>query len=234
MTEQGEIGRRLNEYIEGLQKRVKELHTTAADYDLQIEYWVKQRELFEKYGAKIPIAMQNAQFMIEQIAAASVPPTKNPPVIGISRVIRPRVRSMNPRENRDDQTRNYNIAPQVKPIMNGVFGRGKEDVPQDLDSLFDEMYGRDWHSRTIDVPTRPGLTPVTRTYLEDLHSGESYIRRLIKGADKVINRNMRGNIPPTFPFRGRVAAVELIQLYNKIDAIGWDVYDDFMFRNRIR
>lgn len=241
MAEYGELDSRFNEQIEGLKSRAQELHTAASGYDLQIEYLNKQKALFEEYGAKVPIAMQCAQFMIEQIAAAaSLPTSENPalensPVAGIeTRVIRPRGRPIVSRGKRADRGNYYNIAPQVKPIMNGIFGRGMEDVPEHLESLFDKMYGQQWRSRTIDVPTGPSSPHLKRTYSEDLHADDSYIKLLINGADLVINRNMRGSTPPDFPFRGRVAAVELVQLYNKIDAIGWDVYDGFMLRNRIR
>ena len=241
MPEQEELGSRLNEYIEGLKKQAEGLRTGAEDYDLQAEYLMKQRELFERYGAKVPIAMQTIQFMIEQIAAShagSSTSSEDPPKTSIDddriNIPRPRRRHATPRGRRAGQGRNYNIASKVKPIMNGIFGRDKIDVPEYLDSLFNRMYGQNWHSRTIDIPLKPGLKPVTRTYLEDLHSGDSYIRRLIEGADEVINRNMRNNTPPAFPFRGRVAAVELAQLYHKIDTIGWDVYDGFMVRNGIR
>lgn len=238
MTEQKEFGDRLDEYIKDLGKEAEGLLISAENRRLQAEYLLKQRELFEKYGARVPIAMQATQFIIEQIAAASSSPSlENPPetkVVGKVPIPRPRIRPTTPSGSEADQIRYYNIAPQVKPIMNGIFGRGKEEIPEDLNGLFDRMYGQDWHSRSIGIPSRPGLPRVARTYLEDLHSPGSYIRRLIKGTDNVINRNMRGNTPPTFPFRGKVAAVELVQLYNKIDAIGWDVYEDFMVRNGIR
>lgn len=237
MVEQEEFSNRLNEQIEGLKKQADGLRTSAEGLELQAEYLSKQWELFEKYGAKVPIAMQTAQFMIEQIAAvaSSLPSLANPPEISVAdRGFSTRSRRPTSRRGGADQTRNYSIAPQVKSIMNGIFSSGEKDVPEDLNSLFDRMYGQNWHLRTINVPTKPGLAHVARTYAEDLHSPESYIRSLIRGADRVINRNMRGNTPPNFPYKGRVAAVELAQLYSKIDAIGWDVYDNFMVNNSIR
>ncbi len=225
MSEHIEINR-LNKYIEDLKKQVNGLRKNAEDYELQAEYLEKQKELFEKYGAKIPIAMQTTQYMVEQIADyhSSSTASQEPPKT---------VRYSTPRGHRASQGKYYNIAPLVKPIMNGIFGRGKEDVPEDFDSLFNTMYGQDWTSRIIRIPLRPGSTPMTRIYLEDLHSGDSYIRVLINGADQVINRKMRGNTPP-FIFREKAAAVELVQLYNKINSIGWDIYDKFMIRNGIR
>lgn len=236
MPEKGELSSRLNEYIKGLKRQAEGLHTSAEGYALQAKYLAAQVALFERYP-KVPIAMQTAQFIIEQIAAttssssASENPSEESVVSGI--IVRVRTRSAS-RRREENQPKNYNIAPQVKSIMNGIFGRGIEAVPEDLDSLFNGIYGQDWRTRTISVPSGLGLGRMNRTYLEDLNSENSYIRGLIEGADRVINSNMRDNTAPAFLFRGRVAAVNLVQLYYNIEAIGWDVYDDFMIRNRIR
>lgn len=231
MTEQPEFGNKLNDYIDGLKKQAVGLRDTASNYDLQVDYLVKQEEIFEQYGAKLPLATATIKFIVEQIAAASNPPADDK---GKTLLIRSSTRPIALKRRTTGQKSVYNIAGPAKPIMNSIFGRGKEDVPRDLESLFNGMYGNDWQSKTINVPTGPGKPHMTRTFLEDLRSDDGYIKILIESADEVIARKMRKSTPPLFPYRRKTAAVELVQLYNKIDAIGWNVYDDFMVRNSIR
>ncbi|MFH0936737.1 MAG: hypothetical protein V1808_00375 [Candidatus Daviesbacteria bacterium] len=240
MKEQSEFKTQLNEHIQGLKSQSEKLRSDFANFDLQIKYYLKQMDLFEKYGAKLPIAMQTAQFILEQIAAASkvssleVTSTTSGDSSLITPIETENEYSLQSEKNKMEPVKNYNIGGPAKPIMCGIFGRSREDVPTDLETLFKGMYGQNWHLRTIDVPLGPSLPSEKRTYSEDLKLENSYIRRLIEKADDVINRKMRGNIPPNYPFGGKVAAFDLVQLFNKINAVGWDVYDNFMVRNNIR
>lgn len=239
MTEHGEIDSRIDEYIEELRKKAENLRVAVEFYDSQIELLVRQKELLSKYGAQIPMAMQATQFMIEQIAATSEQPPSGKSdgvkIGGRVTTIRPRRRRATPREGGAVEDKKYNIAPQVKPIMSAIFGKGKERVPETLDDLFDKMYpDQDWHTKTILVSKGIGLGHRRITYGDDLNSDDSYIRRLIRVADGVINTRMRNNNLPSFTFQGKVAATELIQLYHTIDSVGWNICDDFMIRNRIR
>lgn len=237
MTEHGETGRGINEHIEELRKKAEASRAAAEDYELQVKFLAEERELLEKYG-QLPIAMLTTQFIIEQIAAATNI-GERPDDVKIGRritILRPRRRATAPKEDKEtDKDKKYNIAPQVKSIMNAIFSSGQEGMPETLESVFDKMYpNQDWHSKIISIPKGINMVRQEITYKDDLNSDDSFIRRLISGADKVINTRMRNNNLPSFTFKGKVAAAELIQLYHTIDSIGWDIYDDFMLRNKIR
>lgn len=245
IEQEGEISSNLDDFIGELRKQADVFRAASEYCDRQIEFLNSQRENLGRYGAQFPIAMTSTNFIIERVVASAsldagesdlVPPPGEPRRIGTGAVrLRPRARRVGspPPHPTESRNKKYNIPPQVKPIMNAIFGSGQEDLPQDLDSLFDRMYGNDWHLRTITVPLRPGVNNPT-TIGEDLSSADSYVRRLIRGADEVICKNMRGNADPIFGFRGKIAAADLRQLYNKIEGVGWDVYDDFMIRIGIR
>lgn len=241
MTEHGETDSRIDEYIEELRKKAEHLRVAVEFYDSQVELLIKQKELLLKYGAQIPMAMQATQFMIEQIAATSEQPPSGKSdgvkIGGRVTTIRPRRRRATPKEKGGAvEDKKYNIAPQVKPIMNAIFGKGKEQVPETVDTLFDKMYpNQDWRTEKIILVSKGiGLGHRPITYGDDLNSDDSYIRRLIRGADGVINTRMRNNNLSSFTFQGKVAATELIQLYHTIDSVGWNIYDGFMIRNRVR
>lgn len=247
MTEQGETGSRIDEYIAELRKKAESSRAAAEDFERQVEFLIKEKELLGKYG-QIPLAMQTTQFIVEQIAATDHEderaPIETPPsgrsdevnLGGAVRILRPRRRRATPIEGGGaGDGKKYSIAPQVKHIMRAIFGSGQEEVPETLESLFDKIYpGQDWHSKTITVPKgiRRGHQQVT--YADDLKSDHSFIKRLIRGADGVINTKMRVNNDSSFAFAGKTATPELIQLYRTIESVGWEVYDGFMIRNKIR
>lgn len=230
--------------LTGEYRKQADIFRAASEYcNSQIQSLMEQRNLLVKLGAQFPMTMASTDFIIKQVATStevddvdvSIPIPRTKQVRGRQRIgYRSRARSSTrlPTEHSGDRIKRYNISPQIKPIMNAIFSSG-EELPQSLDSLFGRMYGDKWQLRTITVPLRPGAHNLT-TFAEDLNSGNSYVRRLLSGADEVICVNMRNNETPGFAVRGKVAAVELIQLYHTIDGIGWGFYDDFMIRNRIR
>lgn len=246
MSEREELNRRIDVCNDALSRKVEQLQAEVESYNSYIQLLLDQKGTLERYGAQIPAVMQATELIIHEIAAAvgievgvSV---ENPPPEDVARrviTLRPRTRRIiTPDIGTDtaDSRRgtHYNIAPQVKPVMNGIFGSGKEGVPQNLESVFEGVYGPDWHLRQLLIPDRPGSRHRQTTYGDDLLSPNSYLKRLVKGADEIINTRMRVNTNTNWEFRGKVAARELMQLFNMIGDIGWDVYDGFMIRNGIR
>lgn len=232
----------IDKYIKDLQAKAGASRAVAEDYELQVEFLAKQNELLEKY-AQLPLAMQITRFLIEQITpvttvgtAEAVVTTEEPSPERVTRLRpRPRVITARAKASGESRGKEYNIAPQVKPIMNAIVGGGPDAVPETLDQLFDRMYsGQDWRARTVFAPMGIRRGHQRIPYGDDLASDSSVIRRLIQGADRIICEKMRGNSGPPFAYRGKEAAPELIQIYHKVETIGWEAYDGFMMRNRIR
>lgn len=253
MSEREELNRRLDAYHEALSKKVRELRAEAQSYNDYLELLTQQRGILDLYGARMPAVMQAAELIIQEIAAATrielevsvenpLPSEDTPrlPTVSIGGripTLRPRTRRIavsTPTERDLKKGTYYNIAPVVKPIMNAIFGSGKEGIPENLDSLFENIYGQDWRSKRLRIPTRPGERGREITYGDDLLSGNSYLKRLVRGADEVINTKMRENSTPSFEMGRKIAAPELVQLFHIIGSVGWDVYDGFMIRNGIR
>lgn len=231
----------IDEYIQDLQVKAGASRAATKDYELQVEFLAQQRKLLEKY-AQLPLAMQITQFLIEQIVPATTGTTEavvtkeEPSPERVTR-LRPRPRVITARAEAGGESRGkeYNIAPQVKPIMNALVGGGPDAVPETLDQLFDRMYsGQDWRARTVFAPMGIRRGHQRIPYGDDLASDDSVIRRLIRGADRIICEKMKGNSDPLFTHRARKAAPELIQIYRKVETVGWEVYDGFMVRNAIR
>lgn len=248
MVEQGQFGNRVDEYITGLKAQADVSRAAAEDYERQVEFFAQEKELLERY-AQLPIAMQISRFLMEQIAATTSAAqvgvtTEEPPAERTEEVslgarvtrLRPRTRLTSSRGGQEGgDVKRYSVAPQVKPIMIALVSSGPDTVPETLDQLFDRMYpGQDWRSRTVYVPVGIGQASQRISYGDDLASETSIIRGMIRGADKVISTRMKGNTDPAFTFRGKKAAPELVQIYHKIETIGWEAYDGFMVRNSIR
>lgn len=243
------VEQQIDKYVASLKERAAASRAEAEEYERQVAFLTEEEELLGKFG-QLPLAMQVTQFIIEQIAATATgsavavttgehPPERSDEVSLGRRItrLRPRTRPITSRgEQAGDGTKRYNIAPQVKHMMNAILGGGPDAIPETLDQLFDRMYsGQDWrHSRTVFVPMGIGRGHQRIPYGEDLAAPNSVIRGLIRGADRIICERMRGNSDPLFAHRERKAASELIQIYRKVETVGWEVYDGFMARNAIR